>query len=179
MIRIAGFLLLIGVVVGTACERTQEPVETPPDPTPDPFAVMEPGSTPDTTAASLWEHLQSERYDERWWSYPGRAQGVEGTAPHGPMVDRYVNFIAQDGITNGAARMANQAVIVIESHDREGRLTRVDAMFKRLGFSAETSHWFWASYRPDGTPTLSGRGSTCVGCHTEAEWDYVWSGFAP
>lgn len=128
---------------------------------------------PDTTASGLWTHLQSTGYRDSWWLWPGTEPYYRGSDPHGTLLTTYTNFMARDGITNGAIGLSPGAVVLKENHAPDSTLSAITVMYKAEGYAPEHGDWFWARYAPDGTPEASGRVESCIGCHEGAVHDYI------
>lgn len=169
-------LLMTGLVALGACaggERTGEAegggaAET---------ARTEPTPLPDTTAASLWEHLQEANYRDGWSMWPGKEALYTGREPHGMLLTTYVNAAARRALASGAASMPSGAIIVKENYTADSSLAAITVMYKRAGYDRENSDWFWLKRLADGTVEVSGRGQGCIACHGgQASNDYIFTG---
>lgn len=179
--RILAFAL-IGLTAG-ACKKGEQPSgEAPPPETqpappaaaPAPAAATPAG--PDTTGEALWAHLQQAKYRENWSLWPGKPKYYKGQEPHGALLTTYVNSLAQDALTNGAAKMPNGAIVVKENYGPDRTLMATTVMEKVQGYDPQHHDWFWAKYAPDGTVQMAGRVDMCYACHQgAAQFDDLWT----
>jgi hypothetical protein len=129
----------------------------------------------DTTGEALWARLQQENYTT-WSLWPGKEKYYQGQEPHGALLITYVNALAQDALTNGAAQMPAGAIIVKENYGPDRQLMGATVMEKVPGYDAQNSDWFWAKYTADGTVEMSGRVAMCSACHQgAAQYDQLWT----
>jgi hypothetical protein len=129
----------------------------------------------DTTGEALWARLQRERY-QTWPLWPGKGKLYQGQEPHGARLTTYVNTLAQDAITNGAARMSPGAIVVKENYGPNDQLMAITVMQKVQGYDAARNDWFWAKYQPDGKVEAAGRVDMCSQCHQGASaHDALWT----
>lgn len=70
-----------------------------------PVEQAAPAAEADTTADLIWAHLDQARYRETWRLWPGTEPLYTGTEPHGMLLTTYVNDLAHDPLTNGAATL--------------------------------------------------------------------------
>jgi len=124
--------------------------------------------TPDSTASSLWSHLESSAY-QTWPLWPGRDRLYAGTEPHGMLLTTYVNDLARDALTNGAMTMPAGAIVVKENYMPDSTLAAVTVMYKVTGYAPASGDWFWAKYNmPGAVVEASGRVDMCQACHAGA-----------
>jgi hypothetical protein len=129
----------------------------------------------DTTAAALWTRLNRENY-QRWALWPGKGKLYKGQEPHGALLTTYVNPLAQDGLTNGAAHLAPGSIIVKENYGPNKELMAVTVMQKVAGYDPPHLDWFWAKYQPGGKVEMAGRVAMCSQCHQGAsDHDDLWT----
>ena len=132
---------------------------------------------PDTTAASLWDYLQSVDYRSNWELWPGKGEKYKGQVPHGMLLTTYLNPAALEALTGMAGSMPEGAIIVKENYMPDSTLAAVTTMYKVTGFNPEHNDWFFAKQQPDGTVEVEGRGPGCQACHSQrAENDYIFTG---
>lgn len=148
-------------------EETAEAPETAP-------AETSPATEgPDTTAQAVWAHLQEAGYDG-WALWPGKGRLYEGTEPHGMLLTTYVNPLAEDALTNGAAEMPDGAIVVKDNYAPDSTLMAHTVMYKAEGYDPNHASWFWAKYGADGTVEAAGRVDSCAECHAQASaQDYL------
>jgi hypothetical protein len=121
----------------------------------------------DTTAASLWSHLQAANY-QSWRMWPGKTARYTGTEPHGMLLTTYVNDRAYNALTSGAATMPAGAVIVKENYMLNGSYDAATVMHRVPGYDLQNGDWFWAKYDANGVAAVAGRVAMCSGCHAAA-----------
>lgn len=167
-------LAFVAVLGAAACAPDEEPqVEPVDEPGQEPRAAVPPPAA-DTTAASLWAHLESEDY-RSWPLYPGKGELYSGTEPHGMLLTTYVNRIAHDAIANGSATHPGGSIIVKENYMPDSTFDAATVMHKVPGFDPENGDWFWAKYNADGVAEEgAGRMAMCQQCHAAArDRDYI------
>ncbi|MGQ0648365.1 MAG: cytochrome P460 family protein [Gemmatimonadaceae bacterium] len=129
----------------------------------------------DTTGEALWARLQRENY-RNWPLWPGKGKLYRGQEPHGALLTTYVNTLAQDALTNGAARMSPGAIFVKENYGPDSTLMAITVMEKVQGYDAQHQDWFWAKYQPGGKVEAAGRVDMCYQCHQgAADHDGLWT----
>lgn len=134
-------------------------------------AIQAPG--PDTTEAGFWTYLQEADY-RNWSKWPGTAELYPGTEPHGMLLTTYVNDLARDALTNGAAMMPAGAIIVKENYMPDSTFAAVTAMHKASGYDPAHNNWYWAKWDPNGVVEVAGRAEMCATCHgANASADYL------
>jgi hypothetical protein len=132
-------------------------------------------TAPDTTGEALWARLERENY-QSWSLWPGKEKLYKGQEPHGALLTTYVNQLAQDALTNGAARMAPGAIIVKENYGPDSTLMAITVMEKVQGYDPPHQDWFWAKYQPGGKVEAAGRLDMCSQCHQgAADHDGLWT----
>lgn len=130
----------------------------------------------DTTAEALWAHLTGSRYQD-WATWPGKGKLYRGQDPHGMLLTTYLNGLALDALTNGAARMPDGAIIVKENYMPDSALAAVTVMFKKTGYDPANIDWYWIKRLADGTVEAQGRVAMCQSCHGgQAANDYLFTG---
>ena len=167
-------LALVTLLGAAACAPDDEPGVEPVEDAgqqPQPSAQT---AAPDTTAASLWAHLQSEDY-RSWPLYPGKGELYTGTEPHGMLLTTYVNSIARDALASGAQSMPPGAIIVKENYMPDSTFDAATVMHKVAGYSPENGDWYWAKYDAAGTAEQGeGHPAMCQQCHAGArDRDYI------
>jgi hypothetical protein len=117
-------------------------------------------------AAELWERIHAEEY-RSWTRAPGYESRRQSSAPHGNMVDIYVNDALQAAIVGGEplASWPDGSLIVKDGFD-DSDLELVAVMEKR------GSEWYWAEYDGEGAAEYSGKPDVCTDCHSSGA-DYV------
>ncbi|MGQ0816319.1 MAG: cytochrome P460 family protein [Gemmatimonadota bacterium] len=164
----------VGCTVVLGCDAGRQ-AETPPADTAALGAPATSAVSIDTTAEGLWAGLQQANYTS-WPLWPGKEKFYKGQEPHGALLITYVNDLAQDAITNGAAQMPAGAIIVKENYGPDRKLMGATVMEKVPGYDPNNRDWFWAKYTPDGKAEMSGRVDMCYSCHKGAEqYDQLWT----
>ena len=129
----------------------------------------------DTSGEALWARLQTENHTS-WALWPGKEKFYQGQEPHGALLITYVNALAQDALTNGAAQMPAGAIVVKENYGPDRKLMGTTVMEKVSGYDAQHGDWFWAKYDATGKTEMSGRVEMCYGCHQgAAQYDQLWT----
>jgi hypothetical protein len=132
---------------------------------------------PDTTAASLWTHLEDVDYTNAWAMWPEKGALYEGQEPHGMLLTTYVNEVAMAALTDHTDRMGAGAIIVKENYMPDSTLAAVTVMYKVAGYNPGAADWFFLKRLADGTVAASGRVASCQGCHVQAAAnDYLFTG---
>lgn len=142
-----------------------------------------PTADPDTTGAAVWAHIQAEDYRESWDLWPGLEPFYGGNDPHGMLLTTYTNPVAATALTAGETSMPDGAIVIKENYTPDRALAAITVMYKRAGYDAEHSDWFFAKFLPDGSldtgpngMALEGRVPGCQGCHiAQASQDYLYS----
>ncbi len=162
------FLLILASL--TACRAGGDAEQAAQDTT---AAAVEQIAAPDTTETAFWSHLQTANY-RSWADWPGKGKLYAGTEPHGMLLTTYVNDLALDALTNGAAIMPAGAIIVKENYMADSTLAAVTAMHKVSGYDPAHNDWYWAKWDPNGVAEVAGRVDMCAGCHgANASADYL------
>ncbi len=131
-------------------------------------------SLPDTTAASVWTHLQAASYQESWELWPEKGQFYTGGEPHGMLLTTYVNETAHQAVMSKAGSLPVGAIVVKENYMPDSTLAAVTVMYKVAGYNAEHNDWFFIKRLADGTVEAEGRVAGCQGCHGAAkDNDYI------
>jgi hypothetical protein len=132
---------------------------------------------PDTTAASLWTHLEDVDYANAWAMWPGMDALYEGTQPHGLLLTTYVNDVAMAALDGQTGAMDAGAIVVKENYMPDSTLAAVTVMYKVEGYNPDVADWFFLKRAADGTVEASGRVAGCQGCHAQvADNDYLFTG---
>lgn len=177
--RVRHTLLTMGLASAAACggEPEEEPIEAvQPIVTDTPVAQPAQGARPDTTAEGIWAFLQEVDYRESWRRWPGTAELYPGVEPHGMLLTTYVNDLAHDALTNGAATMPPGAIIVKENYMPDSTFAAVTTMYKVQGYNPEHQDWFFAKHDPQGMVDVFGREPMCQDCHSTAPGgDYLYN----
>ncbi len=165
------------VLVLAACSGGDNADDAPPAEPPPP-AVQQVAAV-DTTPEALWAHLEQSSY-KSWPMFPGKGQLYKGMEPHGSLLTTYVNQLAQDAITNGAATLPPGSIIVKENYMPDSTYAAATVMYKVAGYDAANGDWYWAKYVADGSIEASGRVAMCAQCHTaNKQRDYVMTALPP
>ncbi len=164
-------------LVLTGCAPADESTETADPETAPAAAPAETGAQAEPSAATLWTHLNRTGYTS-WPLWPGKGERYEGGAPHGALLTTYLNDLAHDALTSGAASMPDGAIIVKENYSPGGELMAVTTMHKVAGYNPEAADWHWVKFLPDGSVDnggmAQGKVPMCIGCHAQqAANDYV------
>jgi hypothetical protein len=170
MRRMAWLAVVLAVAAGACAADDEQQIEPVDD------VVQQPtvrSAAPDTTAEALWAHLQDENY-RSWPMFPGRGELYSGTEPHGMLLTTYVNRIAHEALSNGAATLPAGAIIVKENYMPDSTFDASTVMHKVPGYDAANGDWYWAKYDQSGMVDGAGRVPMCQQCHTAArQRDYV------
>lgn len=165
MLRIPLAILLIASLPAAGC--TGAPESTDP-----PYASVPP-SSPDTTAAGLWAHVESADY-RQWPLWPGKGELYPGAEPHGMLLTTHLNALAHDALTGRASAMPPGAVIVKENYTPDSTLAAITIMYKAPGYAPDHGDWFWMKRGADGAVEASGRVQSCIECHgSRMDNDYI------
>ena len=174
--------LTIGLAALAAggCRPSDAPEGEEAEPMPQASVVAE----ADTTGAAIWAHLQQSDYRSTWTLWPGKGELYTGQEPHGMLLTTYLNDVALQALSSGAASMAPGAIIVKENYMPDGTLAAVTTMFKVGGYNPDVNDWFFtkhlASGELDRTPggmAMEGRLPGCTNCHTAMQAnDYLFTG---
>jgi hypothetical protein len=128
---------------------------------------------PDTTAASVWAHMQDAGY-RSWALWPEKGRLYTGGEPHGMLLTTYINDLAAQALAGTATRMPAGAVIVKENYMPDSTLAAITIMYKSPGYNPEHNDWFFIKRLADGTVEASGRLAGCQGCHgARRDNDYI------
>lgn len=126
-------------------------------------------AAPDTTAAALWAHLETEGYQENWALWPGKGRLYEGTEPHGMLLTTYYDETASDALERGApGDLHSGSILVKENYMPNGTLAAITVMVKRTGYNPDHQDWLFAKYDPSGEAEAFGRVAGCQACHSAA-----------
>jgi hypothetical protein len=141
-----------------------------------PMAAAPADVWPDTTADAVWRYLEQQNF-KSWPMWPGKTPLYKGVEPHGALLTTYVNALAQDALTSGAASMPANAIIVKENYMPDSTLAATTVIYKRPGYDAPNNDWYWMKRLADGTVEASGRVEGCVTCHGTARLnDFIMTG---
>ncbi len=134
------------------------------------------GLLADTTAESLWAHMETQNY-KGWQLWPEKGQLYKGQEPHGMLLTTYVNSIAHGAITSKAGTMPAGAIIVKENYMPDSTLAATTVMHKVTGYDSSNGDWYWMKKNADGTVEVAGRATMCVQCHgAQRSNDFVYTG---
>lgn len=134
-------------------------------------------SSPEPTAASVWEHLQQENYANTWQRWPGTDTLYEGNDPHGMLLTTYVNEVAREAIVGAAGSMPDGAIVVKENYMPDSTFDAITTMVKVDGYNPDHNDWFWVKQSPVGVVEVEGRVEGCQNCHQSvADNDYLFTG---
>jgi hypothetical protein len=110
-------------------------------------------------ADALWEEVQEADYT-MWDRAPGYEMRRESGAPHGNMVDIYVNDVIAEALTSGEKLTAwPEGSLIVKDGFEDDSPHLVAIMEMRA------EGWFFAEYEPDGKVLFSGSPRTCTKCH--------------
>jgi hypothetical protein len=137
----------------------------------------------DTTGAAIWAHLQESDYQTNWELWPDKGRLYGGGPPHGMLLTTYLNDVAHQALTSGAATMPAGAVVVKENYMPDSTLAAVTTMFKVSGYNADHNDWFFTKHLASGAldtmpngMEMEGRLGGCQGCHgARADNDYLFT----
>jgi len=150
--------------------------EAPPPPEP---AVEQTVAAADTMPAALWAHLQQSSY-KTWPKFPGKGELYKGVEPHGMLLTTYVNQLALDAITNGAATLPSGSILVKENYMPDSTYAAATVMYKVAGYDTANGDWYWAKYMADGSVEASGRVAMCAQCHgANKQRDFLMTALPP
>jgi hypothetical protein len=166
MTRMSWTVVTVALAVAACGADEQQQVEPVEDVMQQPRTVEQPAA--DTTPESLWAHLQATDY-RSWPLYPGTTELYTGTEPHGMLLTTYVNRIAHDALTNGAATLPAGAIIVKENYMPDSTFDASTVMHKVPGYAPQNGDWYWAKYDPNGAVDDAGRAPMCQECHAAAQ----------
>lgn len=118
----------------------------------------------------LLTQVQTEKYRE-WTRAPGRDMRLATKAPHGHMLEIFINAPLAEAQANadGLGRTAwpEGSIAVLEGYADEltTELSQVAIMQKKHGV------WYWEQYQGDDLerPRFSGRPDVCLGCHNTGQ----------
>jgi hypothetical protein len=171
MRRMSWLVVVAAVTAGACAADDEQQIEPLDDVAQQPAAA--PPAAPDTTAEALWAHLQAADY-RSWPRFPGTGELYSGTEPHGMLLTTYVNRIAHEALTHGAATLPAGAIIVKENYMPDSTFDASTVMHKVPGYDAANGDWYWAKYDQSGVPDGAGRVPMCQQCHAAArQRDYV------
>ena len=132
---------------------------------------------PDTTAMSLWSHLEAADYAVNFQLWPEKGELYPGTEPHGMLLTTYLNDVAFDALSSKAGTMPGGAIIVKENYMPDSVLAAITVMYKVDGYNADFGNWFFVKRLANGTIEASGRVPMCQACHSaQAANDYLFTG---
>ena len=132
---------------------------------------------PDTTAASLWSHLQEADYMVNFRLWPEMGELYTGTEPHGTLLTTYLNDVAFDALSSRAGAMPEGAIIVKENYMPDSILAAISVMYKVDRYNPDFGDWFFVKRLPNGTVEASGRVPMCQACHSsQAKNDHLFTG---
>ena len=125
-------------------------------------------------AEELLSRIQEEGY-RSWDRAPGYEQREPTAAPHGTLVDIYVNPTVAEALAGPAIdAWPVGSIIAKDGWKGDGQTLLIIAVMEK-----RESGWFWAEYSGNGSPEYSGKPSICTGCHASGA-DYVRAfGFPP
>jgi hypothetical protein len=110
-------------------------------------------------ADALWEEVQAADYTG-WDRAPGYDTRRTSSAPHGDMVDIYVNDVLAEALASGEKLTAwPEGSLIVKDGFKGDSLHLVALMEMRA------DGWFFAEYEPDGEVLFSGSPRTCTKCH--------------
>ena len=138
----------------------------------------------DTTGAAIWAHIQESNYQTEWQLWPEKGRLYTGQEPHGMLLTTYLNSVAHEALTSGAATMPAGAIIVKENYMPDSTLAAVTTMYKVTGYNAEHSDWFFTKHLASGVldtmpngMDMEGRLPGCQNCHLGMrDNDYLFTG---
>ncbi len=168
MRRISSLLATATAIVAVACSPADQQEEHQPSMS---------AALPDTTATSLWSHLEDADYTVNFRLWPEKGELYPGTEPHGMLLTTYLNEVAFDALSNKAGTMPEGAIIVKENYMPDSILGAVTVMYKVDGYNPDFGNWFFVKRLANGTVEASGRVPMCQACHSaQAANDYLFTG---
>lgn len=177
---LASLLLAVPLLTLGACAPADEEAEAGAEATEEVAATpAEAPVAPDTTAASLWAHLEQENYRENWALWPDKGELYTGQEPHGMLLTTYLNPLALDAVTNKAGTLSAGSIVVKENYAPDSTFAAATVMYKSAGYDPENNDWFWMKRNADGTVEAQGRVPMCTACHAAeggAANDYIRTG---
>jgi len=127
-------------------------------------------SAEDTQAAQdLWKTMQDAKYPANWATVPGKGTFYQGQAPHLDLLSTYLNPPAAAAQKAPPGKMPDGSIIVKEVYKADKTLTTIAVMQKKPGYDPEHGDWFYATFKPDGTPAAAGKIAGCIRCHGAAQ----------
>jgi hypothetical protein len=132
---------------------------------------------PDTTATSLWSHLEDADYTVNFQLWPQKGELYPGTEPHGMLLTTYLNDVAFDALAGKAGAMPVGAIVVKENYMPDSILAAITVMYKVDGYNPDFGDWFFVKRLANGTIEASGRVPMCQTCHSaQTANDYLFTG---
>jgi hypothetical protein len=111
-------------------------------------------------AATLWDEVHAADYPS-WARAPGYEMRTPSTAPHGDMVDIYINDVLMEALASGEKLTAWPEGSLIVKDGFNGSSPKLVAIMEK-----RDDGWYFAEYEPDGEVLFSGMPDTCTGCHS-------------
>jgi hypothetical protein len=165
----AGWISICALLLVTGCATgSQESADSGDTADEEMAAAM-----PDTTAESLWAHLEAEAYQSNWSLWPGKGELYTGQEPHGMLLTSYMNAIAVTAYRAEETPFPEGSIIVKENYTPEKELAAVTVMMKSSGYNPDGGDWFWLKRLADGTVAVQGRGAGCIACHQASTEDWI------
>ena len=138
----------------------------------------------DTTGAAMWAHLQESNYETAWQLWPEKGRLYTGQMPHGMLLTTYLNSVAYEALTGGAATMPAGAIVVKQNYMPDSTLAAVTTMYKVAGYNPDHADWFFTKHLASGVldtmPNgmgMEGRLPGCQNCHVGRQSnDYLFTG---
>jgi hypothetical protein len=124
------------------------------------LALMACRNQDEAGAEALWDEVHEADY-KTWERAPGYEMRRASGAPHGDMVDIYINDILAESLASGETLTAWPEGSLIVKDGFQGDSPHLVALMER-----RSDGWFFAEYEPDGEVLFSGSPRTCTKCHT-------------
>ncbi len=117
-------------------------------------------------AEDLLDEVRAADY-QSWARAPGYPTRTASTAPHGDMVDIYINDVLAEVLASGETLTEwPEGSLIVKDGFKSDAPHLVAIMDKRA------DGWFYAEYDADDEILYSGSPDTCTGCHS-AGADFV------
>ncbi|PIW00072.1 MAG: hypothetical protein CO108_24160 [Deltaproteobacteria bacterium CG_4_9_14_3_um_filter_63_12] len=133
-------------------------------------------------AQAIWAQMSGENFASTWTLMPGTTRNLLSNAPHGGVVNVYLN----DAAAVDPSHLAAGSIVVKASMSTPGAPAHRYSVIKKIpDFDPEHQDWFWVEYDDIGHVVTDDRGtplagaigpnktSDCVSCH-KFDSDFVF-----